>query len=497
MCHKEQRPNHHHQLKYREDEDDDDDCNCDDYPHKNAPPCSLEEEHKFRSSNSHCGSEILIQTSQIETPPVYASHNLKLDDASSQEGKDCLNNKSAQIRQQPPTDKEETKLAIAIDNYHQQVPLAEKNPSRFQASFFHDRYSTNDRERMSPICQEFPQQLHARVPLISHPESRLAGPDESMDQKKVFTDLDELNNDTNGHQASPIRRPDSPVSDRESLSPPPNEQQTRLESTVKSEPLDEERQCRPSEMETSGARLSLVGSKKIKKSHHSKSHQNEPVSLLAGGQKPSNNSKRQVRQTVSNKRNPTQTTKLDKRKHEQSSGQSIVSSKFQLPIGTTNEQSNEPTPLGPLTEDGSHPFEDDDVDDDIGSSAHELAQSNQDLYRYHLACHQKHLTKLTEQQIEQLKQLINIIRCGNYNEFIDVLEKQGFKRNLLNVFVNGQTALHYSLIHGRSLAWCKQLILNGANPNLTNRAGWHPIHLAAYSCSKETMLYLLDCVTDA
>lgn len=102
--------------------------------------------------------------------------------------------------------------------------------------------------------------------------------------------------------------------------------------------------------------------------------------------------------------------------------------------------------------------------------------------------------KLTDIQLERLNSLIRIIRNGSYNEFLELLEKRRFK-HLLNVFVDGHTALHYSLIYGRSLAWCKQLVTNGANPNLTNRAGWHPIHLAAFNGSRETMRYLIDSIT--
>lgn len=107
----------------------------------------------------------------------------------------------------------------------------------------------------------------------------------------------------------------------------------------------------------------------------------------------------------------------------------------------------------------------------------------------------KHDMKITDAQLDRLTSLIKIIRNGNYNEFLEALESRGFK-NLLNIFIDGQTVLHYSLIYGRSLAWCKQLVLNGANPNLTNRAGWHPIHLAAFNGSRETMRYLIDCIAN-
>lgn len=104
------------------------------------------------------------------------------------------------------------------------------------------------------------------------------------------------------------------------------------------------------------------------------------------------------------------------------------------------------------------------------------------------------LEKVTEAQLDRLKCLIKIIRSGNFNEFSEMLQEKTFN-NLLNVFVDGQTALHYSLLYGRSLAWCKQLVLSGANPNLTNRAGWHPIHLAAFNGSLDTMRYLIDYIT--
>lgn len=103
--------------------------------------------------------------------------------------------------------------------------------------------------------------------------------------------------------------------------------------------------------------------------------------------------------------------------------------------------------------------------------------------------------KITAAQLDRLSSLIKIIRDGSYNEFSEALEGKSFK-NLLNVFVDGQTVLHYSLIYGRSLAWCKKLVHSGANPNLSNRAGWHPIHLAAFNGSRETMRYLIDCIAN-
>uniref|UniRef100_A0A6G1S943 Notch-regulated ankyrin repeat-containing protein n=1 Tax=Aceria tosichella TaxID=561515 RepID=A0A6G1S943_9ACAR len=105
--------------------------------------------------------------------------------------------------------------------------------------------------------------------------------------------------------------------------------------------------------------------------------------------------------------------------------------------------------------------------------------------------------KLSEQQQEYLSHIIRTIKEDNYVKFSELLGRnRDSTEKLLNAFVDGQTALHYSLIYGRSSAWCKQLVMNGANPNQTNRAGWHPIHLAAYNCSTDTMLYLIDCYAE-
>lgn len=105
-------------------------------------------------------------------------------------------------------------------------------------------------------------------------------------------------------------------------------------------------------------------------------------------------------------------------------------------------------------------------------------------------------SKISDAQFECLSNLIKIIRSGNYNDFAELLERRSIKSNLMNVFVDGHTPLHYSIIYGRSLDWCRQLVLNGADPNLSNRAGWHPIHLAAYNGSRDTMRYLIDCYSN-
>ena len=35
--------------------------------------------------------------------------------------------------------------------------------------------------------------------------------------------------------------------------------------------------------------------------------------------------------------------------------------------------------------------------------------------------------------------------------------------------------------------------MNGANPNLSNQDGWHPLHLAAFRGLKESVNYLTNC----
>lgn len=103
-------------------------------------------------------------------------------------------------------------------------------------------------------------------------------------------------------------------------------------------------------------------------------------------------------------------------------------------------------------------------------------------------------SKISEAQLDRLNTLIKTIRQGSYNKFTELLSERHFK-SLLNVYVNGHTALHYSLIYGRSQAWCEQLISNGANPNLATQSGWHPVHLATFNCSRDTMQYLIECLS--
>lgn len=101
--------------------------------------------------------------------------------------------------------------------------------------------------------------------------------------------------------------------------------------------------------------------------------------------------------------------------------------------------------------------------------------------------------KYDEQQQKHLELIIKAIEDGNFDRFSQLINGQGESiKKLLNVHIRGQTALHHSILHGRDIEWCRQLVDNGANPNLNNLQGWHPLHLAAHTGSSETMLFLLD-----
>ncbi|KAI1284827.1 Notch-regulated ankyrin repeat-containing protein [Halotydeus destructor] len=99
------------------------------------------------------------------------------------------------------------------------------------------------------------------------------------------------------------------------------------------------------------------------------------------------------------------------------------------------------------------------------------------------------LADLTNRKKDTARELLAIIRKGNYGELLDLLRSKPD----LNVYVNGQTALHYCLLLGRDVSWLKQLVTNGANPNLSNLDGWHPMHLAAFTGHQETLTYLITC----
>ncbi|KAH9497863.1 hypothetical protein DERF_013817 [Dermatophagoides farinae] len=88
------------------------------------------------------------------------------------------------------------------------------------------------------------------------------------------------------------------------------------------------------------------------------------------------------------------------------------------------------------------------------------------------------------------QKILKIIKNDDYEQFAKILQ---YTKPDLNVFINGQTALHYCLLLGRDVSWCKLLVLNGANPNLSNQDGWHPLHLAAFRGLKESVNYLTNC----
>jgi len=85
------------------------------------------------------------------------------------------------------------------------------------------------------------------------------------------------------------------------------------------------------------------------------------------------------------------------------------------------------------------------------------------------------------------KRLLKAIQSNDFEHLKRLLESKPD----LNVLVNGQTVLHYCLLMGRDVNWTKQLVNCGANPNLSNLDGWHPIHLAAFNGLQETLSYLI------
>lgn len=127
-------------------------------------------------------------------------------------------------------------------------------------------------------------------------------------------------------------------------------------------------------------------------------------------------------------------------------------------------------------------------DDDPLSDSHDDRPDNQTRYKKPVDV----VEKTSDANMDLLIRLINVIRKGTYEEFLRILSSKVMNKYLLNLFVDGQTALHYSLMRGRNLAWSKKLISLGSNPDLMNQDGWHPIHLAAYSGLHETMIYLID-----
>ncbi|XP_074593621.1 notch-regulated ankyrin repeat-containing protein B-like [Brevipalpus obovatus] len=97
--------------------------------------------------------------------------------------------------------------------------------------------------------------------------------------------------------------------------------------------------------------------------------------------------------------------------------------------------------------------------------------------------------KIAENRTATARKLFSIIKKGDFDDFILMLSTKPD----LNVFINGQTALHHCLLQGRDVSWCRQLVINGANPNLCNQDGWHPLHLAALKGLTESLTYLITC----
>lgn len=92
-----------------------------------------------------------------------------------------------------------------------------------------------------------------------------------------------------------------------------------------------------------------------------------------------------------------------------------------------------------------------------------------------------------ERKQTAIKHLLKAVQSNDFEHLKRLLESKPD----LNVLLNGQTILHYCLLMGRDVNWAKQLVKSGANPNLSNLDGWHPIHLAAFNGLQETLRYLI------
>lgn len=443
------------QLNYR-DVENYDDYNCDDYPLKNAsPPLEASNCSSNKSDHVHLDHYHHQESDQLQSVKVGSSS--LLNDENHWLERDAKGEQQEQVDQL-------TQSAIKIIHQHQVKNCNQSSSKRER------RMPTKEEEVMS--CT-----VGGRVAEISQKISS-AEDEGDTSRCKVLIDLDGGSGVVISRCHLRMGPLDSPVSGRESLSPSP------LESRVPIIELEQDKLCSSgSENSSTHARF-----KKLKKYHHSnkiRAATREKLSINDVRTEKESTTEKIRHTTIANSNELVFSAGDDDEdeficQSEMSSG--AADSTHRLLYGTS-------TTIDHSQEDQLTPQDDETTNDSSGESK----QSNHIRHHHHQRS-QRQPAKLTEHQIEQLANLINIIRRGNFNEFMDLLEKQSFRRSLLNVFVNGQTALHYSLLYGRSLAWCKQLVLNGANPNLTNRAGWHPIHLAAYSCSNDTMRYLLDCL---
>lgn len=363
----------------------------------------------------------------------------------------------------------------------------------------HSRNSTNQYYNITCISEE-PQHQKSNKMTTEKQESSTPADDDKEESCKILTDLD-AGKAVIVAEPSPSehRPPESPCSERDTTSPLPIISQT----TIAASPL-------------SARQASICSNKRFKKSHHNHSKIREPADIEESESKENlhthvqNEIKTPLSSTSSSDRVSTGGNDEDNHYVDNMNKQTVLNddetkicTNLDLKLldkVTTRETKLDVNHLG----DKQHSLESNNSGSSDSSDLESIQEEQQieQRYRYHDHYHSSSAyecppAKLTEQQREQLDYLMKIIKGGTFNEFVDLIGKQNFTLSLLNVYVNGQTALHYSLICGRNLAWCKQLVTSGANPNLTNRAGWHPIHLAAYGCSTETLNYLCDCVEDS
>ena len=84
---------------------------------------------------------------------------------------------------------------------------------------------------------------------------------------------------------------------------------------------------------------------------------------------------------------------------------------------------------------------------------------------------------------------ISAVQNGDHDELRQILATQRIQIN--GFTIDGQTALTQSCLNG-NLEVVKLLVSHGASPQLTNRDGFSPLHIAFWCGKMDVIRYLLD-----